>query len=58
MWYKGQRHTLPSSRYAGALGIMEAMQWTYQEYLDQPADLIDELEIRLEKRAAATQRKE
>ncbi len=44
---------MPSSRYGLELAIMEAMHWTYDEYLDQPADLVAELAIRMEKRALA-----
>jgi len=51
MFYRGQRSTLPSSRYGGALDCMEAMGWTYEQYCSQPALLIYELHVRLQKRA-------
>lgn len=52
----GGRKTLPSSRYGEALAVMEAMHWTYDEYLAQPYDLIDEELTRLNKRALAEKR--
>jgi hypothetical protein len=54
MAYRGQRKTVPSSRYAAILDVIEAMHWTLDEYLAQPYDLIDELKTRLRKQALAT----
>lgn len=53
MWYAGSRRSVPASRYGLELMVMEAMHWTLDEYLAQPDDLIDELTIRLTKRAQA-----
>ena len=43
----GVSHTLPSSEYGIALDVLRETGWTYEEYLAQPADLIDELETRM-----------
>lgn len=51
MLYTGGRHTVPDSLYGDKLPIMEAMHWTLEQYLDHPADLIDELRIKLNARA-------
>ena len=47
MFYKGSRKTLPGSIYGVTIDILETTGWTYDEYLAQPADLIDEMEIRM-----------
>ena len=52
----GGRKTLPSSRYGNALTVMEALHWTWQEYLDAPWDLVEEELTRLNKRALAEKR--
>ena len=56
MLYSGGRKTVPASRYGKALNIMETMHWTWDEYLEQPADMIEEMTIRLQKRALAERR--
>ena len=48
---------MPSSRYGRELDVIEAMHWTDGEYLAQPADLVDELMTRIEKRALADRKK-
>jgi len=55
MWFRGQRKTLPSSRYADYLAIAEAYGWTYDDYLNAPAELVDEMRLRLRARALAEQ---
>ena len=47
MFYGGQRKTLASSLYGVMIDVMETTGWTYEEYLAQPADLVDEMETRL-----------
>ena len=47
MLYAGQRHTLPHSEYGIVLDVMRETGWTWDDYLSQPADLIDELETRM-----------
>ena len=37
-----------------AIGVMQGMGWTWDEYLDAPDDLIQELEIRFAKQAAVS----
>lgn len=53
MLYARSRHSVPSARYGAALDVMEALGWTYEQYLAAPYDLIDEEMIRLQKRALA-----
>jgi len=53
MFYAGQRHAVPSSRYGAALDVMDAMHWTWQEYNGQPWDLVEEAHVRIAKRALA-----
>ncbi len=53
MLYAGSRKAVPSSRYGSILDVMEAMGWTFDDYLAQPADMIDELHVKLHKRALA-----
>lgn len=38
-------------RYAAAIGIMEAMQWSWDDLCNAPHDLIDEIAIRLSAKA-------
>jgi hypothetical protein len=47
MFYAGQRKTLASSLYGVTIDVLELTGWTYDEYLAQPADLIDEMETRM-----------
>ncbi len=47
MFYKGSRKTLPGSVYGVTIDVLETTGWTYDEYLAQPADLIDEMETRM-----------
>lgn len=47
MFYAGSRKTLPGSIYGVVIDVLETTGWTYEEYLAQPADLIDEMETRL-----------
>lgn len=47
MFYAGSRKTLASSIYGVVIDVLETTGWTYEEYLAQPADLIDEMETRL-----------
>lgn len=58
MLYMGLRHTVPSSRYARELNIIDATGWTYDQVLAAPADLIDEIEARLRGKAIAARRQE
>ena len=53
----GGRKTLPSSRYAAELQVIEEMHWTHDEYLAAPYDLIDELAVRIQKRILAENRR-
>ena len=53
MAFKGYGKTMPSSRYAAALNVIEATGWTYDEYLAAPWDLVVEEEVRIAKRALA-----
>lgn len=50
MYFKGQRKTVPSSRYWSYLLIIEETGWTLNDILDAPADLITEMAIRITKR--------
>ena len=40
-----------------SLEVMETMHWTWWEYLDQPDDLIAELEVKIRKRNLVANRK-
>ena len=53
MVYAGTRDTLPSSLWSGYLDVIEATGWTWQELRRQPATLVMELQVRLQKRAKA-----
>ena len=44
---------MTESIYGGAVDVMEMMGWTWDEYLDAPADLVDEIGARLAAKAAA-----
>lgn len=55
MLYTGQRTSVPSTRYGWMLDVIEATGWTLEELRTQPMDLIEELHIRLSKRAKAEQ---
>jgi hypothetical protein len=52
----GGRKGVPASRYGTALMVMEALHITWDEYNEQPCDLVDELVTRLSKRALAEKR--
>jgi len=57
MFYDGQIDSIPSSRYGTEISVMETMHWSWAEYQDAvhnaPAELMDELLIKLQKRAQA-----
>jgi hypothetical protein len=57
MFFRGDRKTVPASRYGAAISIIEATGWTYAQVLAQPDDLIDEFLIRLQKRARVQKEK-
>ena len=50
MFYKGQRHGVPATMYGIVGDLLLETGWTWEEFCDQPADLIDELCIKLSKR--------
>jgi hypothetical protein len=45
-------------RYAVAIGIMEAMHWSWNDLCSAPYDLVDEIAIRLSARATWQERRE
>jgi hypothetical protein len=51
MVYAGGRRDVPSSVYGNMIGIIELTGWTLEQIADAPADLIDELQVMLQKRA-------
>jgi len=57
MFYEGGRRGVPSSRYGIATDVMETMSWTWAEYNDAPAELVDEITVKIVKRAQARNRK-
>lgn len=44
---------MPSSRWGSAITIMEEMHWSWGEYLDAPAELVDEIGARMAARSKA-----
>jgi hypothetical protein len=44
---------VPSSRWGNEITIMEEMHWSWSEYLDAPAELVDEIGARRAGRAKA-----
>jgi hypothetical protein len=47
MFYGGRRKSLVSGAYGVIIDVLESTGWTWEEYLAQPADLIDEMETRM-----------
>jgi hypothetical protein len=45
-------------RYAAAIGIMEAMHWSWSDLCNAPHDLIDEIAIRLSAKSTWQDRRE
>lgn len=50
VFYRGKRKTVPSSRYGVWLELMEAMGWDWWTLMEQPADLVDEMIVKLSAR--------
>lgn len=53
MAFKRGKGSISHGLYTAALNVMDAMGWTWEEYLAQPDDLIAELEIRISKSGLA-----
>ncbi len=52
MAFEGRRKTLPSSRWANVIDLLEETHWTYDELLEAPRELADEWLIRIHARRA------
>lgn len=53
----GQRRTVRRSRYGALIELMERTGWTYDQVMDAPADLIDEMLARMSGIAAAERKR-
>jgi hypothetical protein len=51
MLYRGSRSDVPSSAYGNLLDLIEMTGWTLDLIGDAPADLIDEMMLKMQKRA-------
>ena len=45
-------------RYAAAIGIMSEMRWSWDDLCNAPADLVDEIALRLSAKATWQERRE
>lgn len=44
---------MPSSRYGDAIMVMQEMHWSWDAYLEAPAELVDEITARMQGRVMA-----
>lgn len=47
MFYRGNRKTVPSSRYGNLTELIEATGWDYWTLMQQPEDLVDEMIVKI-----------
>jgi len=50
VYYRGGRKTVPSAVYGGYTELLEVMGWDWWTLQEQPADLVDELMVKLSAR--------
>jgi hypothetical protein len=58
VFFRGDRNDVPSSLYGALPDLLERTGWTYQEYLEQPDDLVTEMMVRAERRALIQRERE
>lgn len=56
MAFAGKRKTLPSSRWAPVIDVLEEWPVPYADFCEAPAELIDEWQIRISARRAVERR--